>query len=245
MDIIFKIMLAGHISVGMCALFLFWFPAYSKKGSPRHKKFGNWYTLSMYGVVITGMAMALLSIAIPEWVKPEAFVNSENKAMVREGIVRFALLLFHLSLLTLVSVRYGKLVLKAKVNQQSIKGPFQLFITFALLVSGALILWFGIATGHILMLVFGPLGLFISITNLHFTFKRHIKKTDWLVEHLGGYIGSGIAAYTAFIAFGGRHIFTSTGFMQIMFWVAPGLVGVIFISALSRKYANDTKGLNK
>ena len=179
MDIIFKIMLAGHISVGICALFLFWFPAYSKKGSPRHKKFGNWYTLSMYGVVITGMAMALLSIAIPEWVKPEAFVDSVNKAEVREGIVRFALLLFHLSLLTLVSVRYGKLVLKAKLDQQSIKGPFQLFITFVLLVSGALILWFGIVTGHILMLVFGPLGLFISITNLHFTFKRHIKKTDW------------------------------------------------------------------
>ena len=139
MDIIFKIMLAGHISVGMCALFLFWFPAYSKKGSPRHKKFGNWYTLSMYGVVITGMAMALLSIAIPEWVKPEAFVDSVNKAEVREGIVRFALLLFHLSLLTLVSVRYGKLVLKAKVDQQSIKGPFQLFITFLLFYGLALL----------------------------------------------------------------------------------------------------------
>lgn len=238
MDIVFKIILAAHITVGICALILFWFPAFSKKGSPRHKQFGNWYSLAMYAVVISGMLMALLAMLIPELVKPEAFKAGADHTDVRQGIVRFALLLFHLALLTLVSVRYGKLVLKAKVNQQSIKGSFQLLITFALLVSGAFILWYGIVDGHILMLVFGPLGLFISLTNLHFTFKRTIKPTDWLVEHLAGYIGSGIAAYTAFIAFGGRHIFVSSGYMQLVFWVAPGVVGVLFIFPLSRKYAN-------
>ncbi|MGO2127966.1 MAG: hypothetical protein ACTH4U_04440 [Pseudoalteromonas prydzensis] len=238
MDVVFKIILAAHIAIGICALTLFWFPAFSKKGSPRHKKFGNWYSISMYGVVISGILMASLSILIPELVKPAAFTADVDNSKVRESIIRFAVLLLHLSILTLVAVRYGKLVLTAKVDRQRLKSPFQLLITGALLMSGIVIFWRGMIDQHILMLIFGPLGIFISLTNLHFTFKRQIKPRDWLVEHLGGYIGSGIAAFTAFLSFGGRHIFASSGYLQLAFWIAPGVIGVLFIFFLSRKYAN-------
>lgn len=61
---------------------------------------------------------------------------------------------------------------------------------------------------------------------------------DWLKEHLGAYIGSGISAYTAFISFGGRQVFDTSGDLQLAMWVAPGVVGALFIFFLSRKYAN-------
>ena len=86
------------------------------------------------------------------------------------------------------------------------------------------------------MMIFGPLGLFIAATNLHFTFKKTVSAKGWLVEHLGAYITSGIGAYTAFISFGGRHLFYTSGYLQLAMWVMPGIIGTIFILVLSRKY---------
>jgi len=98
----------------------------------------------------------------------------------------------------------------------------------------------GIMHQHILMLVFAPLGLTLSISQLRFIFAKQVAPKAWLVEHLGGYIGSGIAAYTAFAAFGGRTLFSDIGAWQYAFWVLPGLIGGIAISRLSRKYSVST-----
>ena len=54
-------------------------------------------------------------------------------------------------------------------------------------------------------------------------------------------IGSGIGAYTAFLAFGGRVMFSDMGQYQILFWVAPGIIGGTAISLLVRKYKGGTK----
>ncbi|WP_019677505.1 hypothetical protein [Arsukibacterium perlucidum] len=236
MQTIFHIILLTHISFGICALSLFWFPAFTKKGSVKHKKFGLWYSYAMHGIVVTAVLMALLSISMPALVKPDAFANSTQPQAVQQSIINFAWLLLHLALLTLVSVRYGQLVLKAKVDRAVIRQPIQLLMTFGLALSGAAILAKGLISGHILMLIFGPLGLFIAATNLHFTFKKTVSAKGWLAEHLGAYITSGIAAYTAFISFGGRHVFGASGYLQLAMWVAPGIIGTLCIVLLSRKY---------
>jgi hypothetical protein len=234
---VFFVIFLGHVVFGICALVLFWFPAFTKKGSPPHRKFGVWYSFVMHGVVVSGISMALLSISIPELVKPDAFSATKDPETVRNSIIGFAVLLLHLSILTLVSVRYGQLVLQAKKDRKVLKQPFQMAITLCLLLSGMAILLKGLSESHLLMLIFGPLGIFIATTNLHFTFKKHAGPKGWLVEHIGAYIGTGIAAYTAFIAFGGRQIFYNSGYLQLAMWVAPGAIGTIFILFLSRKYS--------
>jgi hypothetical protein len=242
MQTIYSFILIAHISIGICSLSLFWFPAITKKGSAKHRQFGVWYTYSMFAIVATAVLMGLLSISMPTLVKPDAFEHSSNPEAVRQAIMNFAWLLLHLALLTLVSLRYGQLVLNVKTDRAAIKQPIQLILTFGLAISGAAILAKGLLSGHMLMMIFGPLGIFIAATNLHFTFKKTVSAKDWLVEHLGAYITSGIGAYTAFISFGGRHIFNTSGYLQLAMWVMPGIIGTIFILVLSRKYDNHPSG---
>lgn len=66
--------------------------------------------------------------------------------------------------------------------------------------------------------------------------KKDIAKGAWVIQHIGHIIGSGIGAYTAFFAFGGRNLFQSLPLLQIGSWVLPSLIGVPFIIWLSRKY---------
>lgn len=238
MDDLFSFLLLCHITIGTIALVLFWFPAFSKKGSARHKKFGVWYTYMMQGVVLSAFIMAVLAIFVPELVKPNKFESVADAQAVRSSIVGFAILLLYLSLLTFVSLHYGQLVLQAKRNREILRTPFHIAITLCLLIGGLLILYKGILDEHILMLIFGPLGMFIALTNLYFTYKPVAGSQDWLVEHLGAYITSGIGAYTAFISFGGRQLFEASGMLQLSMWTAPGVIGTIFILFLSRKYSN-------
>jgi len=56
--------------------------------------------------------------------------------------------------------------------------------------------------------------------------------------HLNGMIGSGIGAYTAFFAFGGRSLLGELlpGQWQVIPWVLPTVIGVIAASRVSRRW---------
>ena len=86
------------------------------------------------------------------------------------------------------------------------------------------------------MMVFAPLGLMIAWGQLRFIFAKEVEPKAWLVEHLSGYIGTGIGAYTAFFAFGGRTLFSDIGAWQYAFWILPGVIGNIAVVLLARKY---------
>jgi hypothetical protein len=94
----------------------------------------------------------------------------------------------------------------------------------------------GLLYGRTLHSVFGMLGIAISIGMLRYCLNATPKPKQWLVEHLGAMLGSAIGAYTAFFAFGGRSLFSDLGNAQLLFWIAPGVIGGTAIFLLSRKY---------
>ena len=71
------------------------------------------------------------------------------------------------------------------------------------------------------------------------------KDTKWFRQHYAGMISSGIAAYTAFFAFGGRVFFTNilTNELQLIPWIAPTVIGVVAIQLLDRKYRIKKKAV--
>jgi hypothetical protein len=109
--------------------------------------------------------------------------------------------------------------------------------TLALLfVGGVGLLVLGMTYTNTLHMVFGVLGMVLAVQMAKFCLVKAVSPNQWLLEHLGAFIGSGIGAYTAFLAFGGRRVFSELGDFQLVFWIAPGVIGSMTIARLSRKY---------
>ena len=232
----YQAILYSHILAGAIALVLFWVPVTTRKGALNHKKFGAHYRRAMLWTIGSGAVLAGVWLFAPVAVNP----NLANNPAAAANLQRFAIFLLHLAVQMYASVMMGQWALHAKQSSLSLRRVSRTAPAVLLTATSLFIGVIGIMHQHILMLIFAPLGLSISIGQLRFIFSKQVAPKAWLVEHIGGDIGSGIAAYTAFAAFGGRTLFSDIGAWQYAFWVLPGLIGGIAISRLSRQYRTST-----
>lgn len=75
---------------------------------------------------------------------------------------------------------------------------------------------------HMLYMVFGGLGLFLTIKNFIFYKNFREQKVAWLLTHLTHMIAGLIASITAFIV-AGLKLWTLTA------WVLPSVIGTAYI----------------
>jgi hypothetical protein len=80
-------------------------------------------------------------------------------------------------------------------------------------------------------MLFAVLGIVMAVQMAKFCLAKTVS-----AKACGAFMGSGIGAYTTLIAFGGRKIFSEFGDLQLIFWIAPEVIGGIGISRMSRKY---------
>ncbi|NVK55074.1 MAG: hypothetical protein HWE26_05620 [Alteromonadaceae bacterium] len=235
MSYLYQTILMSHILAGALGLILFWVPVTARKGSLNHRRFGAHYRRIMLVTIASGTAMAFAWLFIPVMVKPQLAGQPE----LTTNLQRFALFLLHLAVQMYASVMMGQWALDTKLSRQSLRSISRVAPSVLLVLTSIMIGIVGILHQHVLMLVFAPLGLALSIGQLRFIFAQQVGPKAWLVEHLAGYIGSGIGAYTAFASFGGRTILSDIGAWQYAFWILPGVIGGIAISRLSRQYSTD------
>ena len=233
-----------HIVFGVMALILFWVPIVSKKGSINHKKFGRAYQYVMYTVASAGIIMALMVIYDPIALKGHLY-NGTNLQGFVDGIRRFWIFFIYLGWINIACLRQGMMALSCKKDNAVLRRPISLCIQATLLIGGAVLIVFGAIYSQILQIMFGCLGIVLAIQNLRFAFAKQLSPKRYLHEHLAGFIGSGIGGYTAFLTFGGRQLLSDIGQWQLLFWVAPGIIGAFAISYFSRNYvctlARDSK----
>jgi len=105
-------------------------------------------------------------------------------------------------------------------------------------------LYQGITYGITLTCIFAPIALLNAIGIVRYVYQKNIVAGSWVTEHIGHIIGSGIGAYTAFFAFGGRALFEGSPSLQLVSWVLPALIGVPFSIWLSCKYKPKSSGRN-
>jgi magnesium-transporting ATPase (P-type) len=235
MTYLHSFLLIAHIALGCAALLLFWVPLYTQKGQLNHKKFGRWYRNVMYSVAATGAIMAVIVLAMPLVIKHE-FANRENAAAIAENIRFFWAFLLYLALLSYTSTKHGDKVLVVK-EQRHLMRTWTYVLPIALLFIGGIALTAaGLLRGITLHSVFGVLGTAVAYGSLRYIFKEQVKKHAYITEHIGSMMGSGIGAYTAFLAFGGRQLLENLGSYQIIFWIAPGVIGSILSYWLCKKY---------
>lgn len=225
-----------HIGFAMAALVLFWVPVFTKKGHLNHKKFGHYYKTAMYTVAATGVVMSLMVIISPLAVKPE-YANHEDPEWLIGMLRSFSLFLIYLALLTFVSTRQGLAALYAKDDRTQLRKFHHLAPIWLLVIGGIALFTNGLHQQQTLHIAFGILGVVLGSSMLRYCLRANIAHRQWILEHIGNMIGSGIAAYTAFLTFGGRTLFSDLGQWQLLFWIAPGVIGGIASYLVCKHYA--------
>lgn len=225
-----------HIACGALSLILFWGPCIARKGGLMHKRIGTFYLNTMTLTSVSGVTSSTIVLLFPLLIYPTVpsqFTTSDHFVAYLQGQYTFLLML---SLLVWNNIRHAKQVLTVKSDRARLKGPVYLWLPAMLFFVSVIALYQGLRYGIILTQIFAPIALFNSIGIFRYVYKKDIANREWVIQHIGHIIGSGIGAYTAFFAFGGRTLFENIPLLQITSWVLPSMIGVPVTIWLSRKY---------
>jgi len=221
LEIVNRYLLIFHIFVGSISLVSFLIPLFVKKGGNVHRKVGWVYVCTMWCVIISALLLSIINVITKDYTA--------------------ALFLGFLAVLTAGPLWTAIAILKNK------KTLSDRYILIKRILSGCIFI-FGVsnfitafAMGFQnsmapLLIFFGIIGCLTGQDMLQ-SKEKLTAKSNWLAEHLGGMIIGGIAAYTAFFAFGGRNLFGHlfSGYGMIIPWVLPTIIGVILIKWYKRK----------
>lgn len=229
MFMLHSLLLKFHILLGVIALVLFWLPMLSRKGSPLHRTSGRYYAYLMKAVTLSGLVMTSMVWFDPVGIKgADLMVDGQISEPKLSFLMMINLFLFLLSLLTWVTIRHATGSLVCKQNRFALKhwsyqAPVWLLVGVAPYAA-----WQGFLFNMPLVMVFAAISWVTCFSILAYLYTKTVTANRWLIEHASAMIGSGIAAYTAFFAFGGRALFADllTGHWMMVPWLLPSLIGV-------------------
>lgn len=218
---LYSVFLPIHVVAGFSALLSFWIPTLTRKGQRAHRLSGKVYVALMWVVVLSAATLCLLKVAKGEYLG--------------------AAFLGFLSLITAQPLWYGIAVLRYKrelprrvlLIRKVLSGLVSASALAMLITAG----YMKLQGPAILLLIFGLLGIG-SIKDVLKPMATLRAAGHWITDHLEGMIISGIAAHTAFFAFGGAQFFTGifVGPWMAIPWSLPTVLGVIAIRRMKRRY---------
>ena len=229
----------AHIVAGAIALVVFWLPALARKGSPAHVRYGRWYAGTMLAVSASALTLAALVLADPLAIRyPDGFPAGADPAQLAGASRRGAWFLLMLGLLVFASVRHGQRVLAVRADRQRLRVPTHLATIAAPGLTGLWVLNIGVRSESLLLLIFSVVAMIGSLGMLQYALRRTVGPREWVIEHFGSMIGSGIGAYTAFFAFGGARLASEWlgGNLKVIPWVLPAIIGTIVSARLATRY---------
>lgn len=239
MNSLHTVLVNTHIAIGALALVLFWVPIVARKGSPLHVRSGKLYATAMYIVTATAFVASIMVLIDPIGIRrPGLELDGEEAAELANVFRMFSLFLLMLSVLVFTSLRHGIRALRTRKTPDALKAPLHRAQILALGVLGTAVISIGLVEMQWLLIIFGGLSISGAIGMFRETLIASPSRRDALVAHLGGLIGSGIGAYTAFFAFGGSRFLRELlpGQWQVLAWIIAPVAGTIAISRLSRRY---------
>lgn len=232
-------LVTSHIVVGAVALALFWVPVFAAKGSSLHVGAGKYYSIAMYIVSVTALIASVMVLADPIGIRrPGMELAPDEIARLTERFRIGGLFLLMLSVLVFSSVHHGLMAVRERRTPGVLSTPLHRAMILSLGALGLLVGVIGLQKSAVLLIIFGGISVMASIGMFRESRIQRLTRKDRIVAHLGGLLGSGIGAYTAFFAFGGARFFADLlpGQWQVVSWVIAPVIGTIAISRLSKKY---------
>lgn len=222
-----------HVVFGAVGLTAYWVPVFAKKGAKLHVRAGKVFVWCAY--VVLGAAALALSLRLIGFAMSGTGPN--------DAPLLFALIVFlgYLTLVTFVIVRQGMGVLRHKRDPAALRTPVNIALAYCAILASVVIISYAIIQSppnRILLFALSPLGLFIGYGNLQYMNSKSPPARAWLYEHLGAMLGAGIAFHTAFAVFGITRLFEIgfTGWVSVIPWIAPTVVGVPATALWTRHY---------
>jgi uncharacterized membrane protein len=219
-----KGLLVVHIAAGFTSFVLAPVALATAKGGKQHKRWGMVYLWAMGGVAATALPMALY--------RPVLFL-----ALV--AVFSFYAAFSGYRVLKLKDLPRGG---SAKAIDWFAGG-----VTFA---ASACLAVFGVVrpawVQHmgIVAVVFGVIGMRLAVGEMWSFVRKPTEKMFWWYTHLGNFIGSYIAAWTAFLVV---TVAPRMGRYGMAMWLLPTAIGVpaivLTIVYYKRKFAPKAKGL--
>lgn len=220
-------LLVAHVVGGTVGLLSFWVPAFARKGGPLHRKAGRIYVRGMGVVTITGVPLSLVAYTAGNWIG--------------------GTFLLYLVVITGTALYTGLRALRSKAGPHLFLTRVHHGLAWLNLFAGASVFVLGVVTRVWLLAGFSFIGLLAGIGMLQFIRKPPTDPRYWWYEHMGGMIGTGIAAHVAFLNFGARRMIPgySLGDWGMLAWFVPVIVGVMAVNRLQRHYRRKFAGVSR
>jgi hypothetical protein len=222
-----------HVAAGATGLVAFWIPVFSRKGARNHVRFGKVFVRAAY-VVLGAAALALVL---------RVFDLQARSLAPADAPQAYTMVVFlgYLTFVTFVIVRHGMSVLRHKGRPQALRTPSHVLLAWSCVAASAAVIVYALVVkppSAILLYALSPIGISTGFGNLRYIRSAAPLPRAWLYEHLGAMLGAGIAFHTAFAVFGLTRLFDLglDGWLAIVPWVAPTIIGVPAIALWTRHY---------
>jgi uncharacterized membrane protein len=214
------LLLTPHVIAGVVALASMIVPLVARKGGRLHRRAGWVFVIAMIGVSVTAFALAIWRFTMADAQHPNAHANG--------------LFLFYVATLTAAGVSSGVRALRFKARRAPHRNAWDLGIAAANVAMAVATLVYGLIDHRKLFIAFSFVGLITGIGQLRYWLRTPTTHRHWWFAHMGGMLGSCIAALTALVVVNASRFGTRTFATAI--WIAVPAVGIPAIFAWTAYY---------
>lgn len=229
MESVASVLRGTHIIAAMLSLLLLGVPLVARKGATLHKRVGWAWVAAMVVVIITGTAIALLTIGWPAVMRPGAPVERARS---------FALFLLLVGAMTASSVWHGIRAIGRKHAPAPSRHPIDIGLPLVAVALALFVAGQGLLRGSILFSVFGLGAATLTAGHLRFAWRALPSKMAWWYGHMSGMLTAVIAALTAFAVSGLQRYLSIPPSLGFLPWIAPGVVLAPVLALWQRYYRN-------
>ena len=204
------LLLVPHIIAGIVALASMVVPLVARKGGRVHRRAGWVFVIAMTGVSATAFALAIWRFTMADARHPNARAAG--------------LFLFYVATLTAAGVSSGMRAIRFRSRTAPHRHVWDLGIAAANLAMALVILAYGVIDHRSLFIAFSSIGLLTGIAQLRYWLRAPATRHEWWFAHMGGMLGSCIAALTALVVTNAARLGTRTFATTI--WIAVPAIGL-------------------